>query len=194
MSFPTYTPTKADAKAYASKIIYGKQVKDYNGTDLDTPDTYKQLAHLGDFTLPESWSKETGKYWQGEDYLLNMTKEATANMKLISRDVAVLQDYKEAVEGNIYKFLVELTDQPLNGNYQILTFMGELIKPPQIGKSPELDFEWYVGYATAATSENLYTIQNGGGLQNLSFELPITVSIITQAIKQPFGILQLPWE
>jgi hypothetical protein len=188
-----YSPSQADAKDTASKIGYAKQILDFSGADLTpTPDDLAQLAFLGEFSLPESWSKRTEEYWNGKTYLLGVSKEAEANLTFVSRRKAVMQEYKEAMEGNTYLFLIELTEEPLNGKYQLMGFMGELVSPPEIGKSPRLPFGFQVGFATSDVSIDIKALQTAGDLANLAITLP-TGATLDIAENQPFGIYEVTW-
>lgn len=186
------TPSVAQAKDIASKICYVKQIENYSGADLSSADNYTQTAFLMDMKLPQAWSVRKGVLWNGTTYNKGKDKEATLALKFASRMKEVLQGYAEAMEGNLYSFLIEMTEEPLAGKYQLLHCMGELIKVPDIDKMAEPEFEFQVGFAEAAISIDLTALQTADELENLAVTFPAATSI-TQAVNKPFGMLQIAW-
>ena len=195
MAFPAYTPSALDVKNYVSRIIYAREVADYDGSALATPDNFTQLAYLHEdaFELTPTWTEETGTYGDGDTYSLGEKREENATITFANRRKVVMQDYAENIRGGIYQFLVELTATAINEKYQLLTFMGKLIQPPSTTKSEVAPFEFRLGAASAAISIDLFAEQDTNSrLQNLAVTVPSGTSI-TQAKGEFKGMVEIDW-
>lgn len=186
-----YSYTDADVKDTASNILLAKQVADYAGTDLGTPDTFGALPHLAEFTPAFSTSKRELEKYNTDKVLLGTTEEAEWDFSILSRRKAIVQDLKTATENNIYLFLLEESDVAINGKYIMTGFLGEVYEFPVPGKDPKKKFKIKGSPATADVTIDVSTV--GAGPLALLAATPPASSNLTIPKGQFFGMLEIDW-
>ncbi len=187
----SYTYTEADVKDSASDLVLGKQIADYAGADIGTPDTFARLPAIESFAPNFSTAKRELETYSKKKLLLGTTESAEYDYNILSRSKTIVQDLKTAMKGNIYLFLQEDSDVPINGKYRMTGFLGEVFEFPAPGSDPKKKFKIQVGVATADVTIDVSTI--GAGPLALLAATPPASSNLTIPKGEFFGMLEIPW-
>lgn len=126
MAYTNVTRDLALVKNIGSGRAWSKFVKS-DGSDLGTPDTYGVLGWLENSKVTPSVNKETATHEGKKTFTIGSSQEYTFQSRILQRSKAELQEMWDEGYNNYELIIKELNDQPINGFYSYLGFLGEMV-------------------------------------------------------------------
>lgn len=171
----TTTADLSEIADLVSDYAYGKEIADAAGTATSPADTFGPLPLRESFDMAPSVTENTKETESGQE-VITSTKEKWV-LKYVTGQVSfkVLETLPVALKGKLMLFVLELNQEPINGQHIYAAVIGKLTARPGIKNkvSPEFNFQLFKATDDIDVSLEAATFPNFSG----DLSSPVTLTI-----------------